>query len=483
LLVLLVAALAALAGIATGFHLAHRLRPRPPGGGVGASSDTEHLLDLVRRCHRGIAAVLCDADGRLVGSTHPRGVPREVVDRAVATARLALANDGPELLSDAPAVVAAAYEGVAVGLAFDGTPSPEQVERIRADVWRLAAGIAAARRAGGDRAPSRWSAESWLEIPETLEAATASLANTVASRVGRPVALVLKDEVRGVLRVTRTANGADQRLEGSSALPGSAVARSIGLGAPIAANSPEELFGHPRADRRRAERQGLVFPLLDGRIATGALVVFGPPGSLAPEARGEIERMLNLAAPRLSHLQALRVQETRARTDDLTGLPNRRGLQEAMAGWSGREAALLVLDLDHFKRLNDSHGHLAGDAALRHVALVLRRALRDADIATRIGGEEFVLWLPDTPAAAGLEVAERVRAAVAETPVAWQGQLIGLTCSIGVATLPGTTSEWANLYAAADAALYRAKQGGRNRVEVAEQAAEGGPGRSKAVRG
>jgi diguanylate cyclase (GGDEF)-like protein len=463
----LAAALAVALAAAGGVLAGRRLGRVSEGRAERLSSDTEHLLDLLRRCHRAIAAVLCDAEGRLVGSTHPRGVPHDVVERAVATARLALANDGPELLPDPPAVVAAAYDGVAIGVAFDGVLGEEQVERIRADVWRLAAGVAGSRRSAGERVPSRWSAESWLEIPETLEAATAALATTVGTRVGRPVALVLKDEVRGVLRVVRAANGADQRLEGTSALPGSAVARTIGLGTAVAANSPEELFGHPRADRRRAERQGLVFPLLDGRIATGALVVFGPPASLAPEARSEIERMLNLAAPRLSHLQALRVQETRARTDELTGLPNRRGLIDAMSEWSGHAAALLVLDLDFFKRLNDTH------------------ALRDADIATRIGGEEFALWLPDTPAAAGLEVAERVRVAVEQTPVVWQGKPISMTGSIGVATYPETTPDRLNLYAAADAALYRAKQGGRNRVELAlgNRAAGGGHGRSKAVGG
>jgi diguanylate cyclase (GGDEF)-like protein len=279
--------------------------------------------------------------------------------------------------------------------------------------------------------------------------------------------LVLKDELRGVLRVVRTAHGADQRLEGTSALPGSAVARSIGSGTAVPATEAEELFGHPRADRRRVERQGLVFPLLDGRIAIGALVVFGPPPSLTPEARTEIERMLGLAAPRLSHLQALHVQETRARTDELTGLPNRRGLQESMALWKGRQAALLMLDLDHFKKLNDTFGHVAGDAALRHLAVLVNRALREADVAARIGGEEFALWLPDTPAEASLEVAERVRAAVERTPLVWHGQEITFTCSIGVATLPGATSDKDNLYLTADAALYRAKQGGRNRVQLA----------------
>jgi diguanylate cyclase (GGDEF)-like protein len=462
----LVAALMAAFGVFVGFRLGRRAGG-PSGNAPRLPSDLEHLLDLLRRSHRAIAAVLCGADGQLVGSTHPRGVPRSVVERAMATARLALANDGPELLPDPPAVVAAAYDGVAIGLVFDGSLSGEQVERVRADVWRLAAGVAASRRTSGERTQSRWSAESWLEIPETIEAASATLSTTVGRAVGRPVALVLKDELRGVLRVARTAHGADQRLEGTSALPGSAVARTIGLGAPVAATSPEELFGHPRADRRRAERQGLVFPILDGRIAIGALVVFGPPASLAPEVRGDVERILGLAAPRLSHLQALHVQETRARTDELTGLPNRRGLQEAMATWSGHHAALLILDVDHFKLLNDTFGHVAGDAALRHLALVLGRALRDSDIAARIGGEEFALWLPDTPVEASLEVAERVRAAIEQTPVAWQGRTIPFTCSIGVATLPGSTPEKQNLYATADAALYRAKQGGRNRVEVA----------------
>jgi diguanylate cyclase (GGDEF)-like protein len=182
--------------------------------------------------------------------------------------------------------------------------------------------------------------------------------------------------------------------------------------------------------------------------------------------------MLGLAAPRLSHLQALHVQETRARTDELTGLPNRRGLQESMAVWRGAQAALLILDLDHFKQVNDTFGHVAGDAALKHVALVLLRTLRDADVAARIGGEEFALWLPDTPAAAGLEVAERVRAAVGGTPLPWQGRPIALTCSIGLATMPDSTPERANLYPTADAALYRAKQGGRNRVEIAPPSME-----------
>lgn len=459
--------LAAAAG-ALGYAAGRRRRWRRPAPNLPIPADAEQVLDLARRAHRAVAAVLCRAGGMDVRSTHPRGVPAAVVERALATARLALANDQSEVVPDPPAVVAAATEGVAVGLAFDQAPTPDAVERARVDAWRLAAGFAQAARPAAPT-PSRWSGTSWLEIPETVEAAAAAICANASKAVARGVALVLRDDLRGTLRIARTSPGVDPRLTGASALPDSAVARAIASAAPVAATTPEQLFGHPQADRRRGERQGMAFPVLDGRVAVGALVVFGPPASLPPEARTDVERMLGGAAARLAHLQAIHVEETRARTDELTGLANRRGLRDTLSAWSGAEAVLLILDLDHFKRLNDTFGHVAGDAALHHLAGVLRRALREVDLAARIGGEEFALWLPDTPADAGVDVAERVRAAVERTPVRWQGRTIPFTCSIGVAALPGATGDLANLYAVADAALYRAKQGGRNRVEVARR--------------
>jgi diguanylate cyclase (GGDEF)-like protein len=141
-----------------------------------------------------------------------------------------------------------------------------------------------------------------------------------------------------------------------------------------------------------------------------------------------------------------------------------------VAGLESGRAALLIADLDHFKRVNDRFGHVAGDAALRHVAGLLRRALRSQDTAVRIGGEEFALWLPDADLAVAAEVAERVRSMIEEAPLRWNGEEIRLTCSLGVAAMPGSTSAVANLYRAADAALYRAKERGRNRVEVAPPA-------------
>jgi diguanylate cyclase (GGDEF)-like protein len=136
-------------------------------------------------------------------------------------------------------------------------------------------------------------------------------------------------------------------------------------------------------------------------------------------------------------------------------------------------AALLLLDLDHFKRVNDRMGHLAGDAALAAVALVLRRNVRRDDLVGRFGGEEFVVFLPDSTAPAAHNTAQRIREAVAELtiPVISQAggpaELSDLTVSIGVATTTRFGFELAPLLAAADAALLAAKGAGRNLVTMA----------------
>jgi diguanylate cyclase (GGDEF)-like protein len=460
-------AVALVAAGALGFAAGRRVRSGVTPVPQPLPADHEHLLDLLRRAHRAIVAVLLRDDGTIVTSAHPRGVPAATRDRGVATARLALANDGPERLTDAPATVARAQEGVAVALVFDGEIGQEAADRAVADAWRLAAALAAVRRPPDVtlRGP-QWGGEPWLEVPETIAAAAIALCDEVRRRTGRPVGLVLRNEVTGSLRVARISGG-DQRLQGTSVLPESAVARAVDTGTPVAGMSAEELFGHPRPDRRRADVQGLAFPIVDARDAVGALVVFGVPSSLAPEVREGVLRLLLTAAPRLGRLQAVQLRDARARTDELTGLTNRRGYERELSLWSGQEAALLIVDVDFFKRVNDTLGHVAGDAALRHLAVVLRRALRAMDLAARMGGEEFALWLPDTGLAAAVEVAERVRAAVQATPGRWSGQEIPLTCSVGVAAFPETTAAKENLYAAADAAVYRAKQAGRNRVEVA----------------
>jgi diguanylate cyclase (GGDEF)-like protein len=463
--------LALVLAVVAGYGLGRRpIRAAP--GTTPRSADAEHVLDLLRRAHGAVVGVVAEAGAQdLVAVDGQRATP-EQTDRGTALARVALADDRRHRLDDPTVAVAAASAGVAVAIVFPGLVADAVAERAQADAWRLAAGIAEQRARDAERqrvtaVPEGLDA---LGLCETVDSAAIALCQSVARTVDRTTALVLRDEFSGVLGLVRVSLGGDRRLEGTSALPGSAVARAVETDTPVAGLSLQDLLGHPRSDRRRGIEAGLAFPVRDGRRPVGALLVFGPPDRLEPEEKETVERLLFASAPRVAHLLAVEAREVRARTDELTGLPNRRGLERAVAGLESGRAALLIADLDHFKRVNDRFGHVAGDAALRHVAGLLRRALRSQDTAVRIGGEEFALWLPDADLAVAAEVAERVRSMIEEAPLRWNGEEIRLTCSLGVAAMPGSTSAVANLYRAADAALYRAKERGRNRVEVAPPA-------------
>lgn len=166
-----------------------------------------------------------------------------------------------------------------------------------------------------------------------------------------------------------------------------------------------------------------------------------------------------------------------ANTDALTGLYNRRffhefyGRQLAHTARYGDHLSVLMLDVDHFKRFNDSHGHEVGDMALKHLASLLMQQVRASDLVARYGGEEFVILLPHTPATGGKVFAERVRRAVQSTPVRLaSGQPIPMTVSVGGCTLPFPVGELKDEDAIriADAALYKSKNSGRNKVTWAE---------------
>jgi diguanylate cyclase (GGDEF)-like protein len=159
-----------------------------------------------------------------------------------------------------------------------------------------------------------------------------------------------------------------------------------------------------------------------------------------------------------------------ARTDALTGLANRRSWNEGLAREITRQdraespVSVLLIDLDHFKRLNDTYGHAAGDTALAHVAEVLRGQARQSDVLARVGGEEFALLLAGCPLGAAVSRADGIRKAVEETSAQWATPV---TISVGVAALPDHAESGEVLMAAADAALYAAKDAGRNTVRAA----------------
>jgi diguanylate cyclase (GGDEF)-like protein len=165
--------------------------------------------------------------------------------------------------------------------------------------------------------------------------------------------------------------------------------------------------------------------------------------------------------------------ERMAETDPLTGVPNRRQVIEMgqrlmmRCRQDGRSYAMLLLDLDGFKQINDRHGHVAGDKALCSVSQALRRSLRPGDHLGRYGGEEFAVILPDTDAAEAARVAERLRDAVASLEPDWAPGAARVTLSGGIAFSTPGRSDFSQLMVRADQALYRAKDAGRNRIEVA----------------
>ena len=194
------------------------------------------------------------------------------------------------------------------------------------------------------------------------------------------------------------------------------------------------------------------------------------------------ERMTLLRERRMVRAaSALRVAkaelEQLARTDAVTGLLNRRafhdelGVEFRRSQRYGRAFSLLMIDIDHFKLVNDTHGHQFGDFVLAEVSDVLQASLRESDIVARYGGEEFVVMLPETPEEDARGVAEKLRAAVASRAFARAGEGAAVTVSIGLCSLTGQRLESEDeLVRAADEALYEAKRAGRDRVIAAEAA-------------
>ncbi|MCP2064727.1 GGDEF domain-containing protein [Pseudomonas laurylsulfatiphila] len=196
------------------------------------------------------------------------------------------------------------------------------------------------------------------------------------------------------------------------------------------------------------------------------------------EREQEVAARLHSLAERVAHMEQeaqgyrehLEEQRQKALVDPLTGLPNRAAWSERLdhevKQWQqhGNTLLLAMLDLDHFKRINDNYGHLAGDKVLKIIASVLRKRLRGTDFIARFGGEEFVLLMPSTVPAAGLKLLESLRASIEACPFHFKGEPVTITVSGGMSAFrPGEHSD--QVLKRADQALYRAKNAGRNRVE------------------
>jgi diguanylate cyclase (GGDEF)-like protein len=315
-----------------------------------------------------------------------------------------------------------------------------------------------------------------LDIEDTLslEEILADLCRGVVEAFGFGGAAVLLREQEAL--VCRSAHGSASRV-GAALEERGPLLEAMTAGRPLVVSSTEA-----REDGTLMEVLGprgyVIVPLAD----EGVLVATRPgrrgrPGVVRLR---EIEALTSLAHHAVLALANARLHaEMRdmARRDPLTGLANHGEFQRVLAHEAGRlerfsslrapghGLSLLMVDIDRFKALNDRFGHPAGDAVLIEVARAVSEAVRSFDIATRYGGEEFAVVLPETDEEGAAQVAERVRVAVRETVASPGGRRV--TVSIGVATAPDDARTPAELIARADAALYRSKECGRDRISVA----------------
>jgi diguanylate cyclase (GGDEF)-like protein len=219
-------------------------------------------------------------------------------------------------------------------------------------------------------------------------------------------------------------------------------------------------------------------PLLVGGEVIGSVLVERDGGLEEDESR-RIDESVTSAAPVLANLRNLAIAEMRAATDSLTGLPNRRSLDDALkrmlaqSSRSMQRLALVQIDLDHFKQINDTFGHEKGDNVLAGFGALLRSSLRTSDFAARFGGEEFVLVLPDTDRQGALQLTEKLRRNI--HAVRAEGVDRRVTASMGVAVFPDDAVDDETLMRLADRALYTAKQHGRDRVETVSELGAAAP--------
>jgi diguanylate cyclase (GGDEF)-like protein len=338
-------------------------------------------------------------------------------------------------------------------------PTERGVEQCREDL-ELLAGVLRGQEALGEAVAS----------PATPEQSVRGVATHLAFELERVVEAAVAVAVRRPRgpQVVATSASADPHLLRRYAVPGSAVDLVIQdrVNGTAAAYDP---IGNMPADRRQRSGRGWVYPVTDaGQAVVGAVVLWTRDGSEpAGAGRARLEALLAAAGPRLQDALERDDLRDRAVRDPLTGLLNRQGLADRMALVSHDRGAVLMCDLDNFKRLNDTLGHPAGDAALVRVASVMEDVVRSQDAVARLGGEEFAIWLPGAGLDEARVVAERLRSRIADMWWSWKGRAWLLSVSVGVAVWPDTTRSRDNLLAQADAALYRAKERGRNRVEAA----------------
>jgi diguanylate cyclase (GGDEF)-like protein len=456
------------AGLAIAPHVAPHLLPDP-------------ALEWLRRCYGALGVWVAELDPGEEGPRAERIVEAErlsvaqivAVDRRVERAR-DQEQSGAERM-DSGTLVFHASGGAAAALLLPADFEPVRIGLVETDLRRLLEGarrrpqVVALAQAGTREASLESTGSVGLRLAYQLERALD--AQVVVAAREEP-AEHARDSLEPLppVRIVGVSGRADRRLLDAVVPEISDIARVARgeLGQFMMEGDP---LGGVIPDRRQRSGPVMLLPILVGDEAFGAVAVW-PPGGREPigAALAELMEALANAGPRLARALEADKRAAHASSDRLTGLANRRKFDELVAQAEPRgprTGALVYADLDRFKLLNDSLGHPAGDAALTHFAHIIQSQIRSGDLAARIGGEEFAIWLPKADLETGVRIAERIRVRLGTTAWDWKGRPWPLSASFGVAACPETGAALKMLPAQADAALYVAKNSGRNRVERA----------------
>lgn len=434
--------------------------------GVAPHLLPDPALEWLRRAHNAIGVWVAEHSPTEEGPRAERIIEPErlsisqivAVDRRLERAR-DQEQSGAERM-DGGLLVFHSQAGSAVGLLLPDRFEPAGLGTVEDDLRRLLDGV---RRR--PQLVALTQAQSQEASLESVGSVGLRLAYQLERTLDAQVVVAAVDS--GSVRVIGVSGRGDRRLL-DTVLPAESELARVALGTAEPHVSAADPLGGAVADRRSRAGSVLLLPLKKDLKSVGAVAIWLATGREPSGAtRAEMLEAIHNAAPRMARALEADRHKRAATIDPLTGLHNRRGFEEAFTLITAREGALLYSDIDRFKSLNDTLGHPAGDAALVHFARIIREQIRTGDVAGRIGGEEFAVWLPETGLDLGARIAERIRVKLRTTPWDWQGRAWSLSASFGVAGCPETSSSLDNLPAQADSALYLAKRSGRDRVEKA----------------
>jgi len=473
--------LAALAGAGIGWALARRRAGLAIAAEAGPHLLPDPALEWLRRSYGALGVWVAELDPREEGPRAERIVDAErlTVPQIVAVdRRLERARDqeqsGAERM-DGGTLVFHAGTGTAVAMLLPLDFDAGRLGLVEADLRRLLEGvrrrpqIVALAQAQTQEASLESVGSVGLRLAYQLERALDAQVIVAAKEA-------IAEHARGgslaplpPVRIVGVSGRGDRRLLDSVVPDISDIAR-VARGEAGQLTMEGDPLGGVVPDRRRP---GVVMllPILVGDEALGAVAIW-PQGGREPigAALAELSEAIANAGPRLARALEADKRTANAGSDRLTGLANRRKFDELIGQAEPRGprlGALVYTDLDRFKLLNDTLGHPAGDAALVHFSRIIESQIRGGDLAARIGGEEFAIWLPKADLDTGARIAERIRIRLGTTPWDWNGRVWPLSASFGVAACPETGVTLKQLPEQADAALYVAKNSGRNRVERA----------------